>query len=109
MFSSCFIRTVLLFNRNGVQSSSSDMNKLFHKALLDLLFEEQHDLFPPNICTPDDVTDRYDVSRSFWRRSESRAASWEVDSQRQLYCLQVEEEETRWAQPPISNYQPALH
>ena len=51
-------------NRNGVQSSSSDMNELFHKALLDL-FEEHRDLFPPNICNPDDVADRYDGSRGF--------------------------------------------
>ena len=65
-------------NRNGVQSSSSDMNELFHKALHDL-FKERRDLFPPNICNPDDVTDRYDVSRSFRRGSESRAASRKVD------------------------------
>ena len=37
-------------NRKGLQSSSSDMNELFHEALLDL-FEEHRDLFPPNIST----------------------------------------------------------
>ena len=65
-------------NRFGVQSSSSDMNELFHEALLDL-FEEHRDLFPPNIRDPDEVTDRYDVGRSFRRGSESRAASRKVD------------------------------
>ena len=65
-------------NRLGVQSSSSDMNELFHEALLDL-FEEHRDLFPPNIRDPDEVTDRYDVGRSFRRGSESRAASRKVD------------------------------
>ena len=54
------------------------MNRLFHEALLDL-FEEHRDLFPPNICNPDDVTDRYDVGRSFWCGSESRVASRKVD------------------------------
>ena len=62
-------------NCNGVQSSSSDMNELFHEALLDL-FEEQR--VPPNICNPDDVTDQYNVIRSFGAgvNLEQHPGSW---------------------------------
>ena len=55
---------VAFINRKGLQSSSSDMNKVFLEALLDV-FEEHRDLFPPNICDPDDVADRYEGSRGF--------------------------------------------
>jgi len=65
-------------NRKGVQASTSDMNEFFHAALVDI-FESRPDLFPPNIKSMEDVTEKYDVYRSFRRGSQSRATAMKVD------------------------------
>ena len=59
------------------QSTTSEMNDLFHELLLEI-FEEERDLFAIDIRTSSDLIDKYHVFRSFRRGSESRAVSANV-------------------------------
>ena len=56
------------------QSTTSEMNDLFHALLLELL-EDDRDLFAVDIRTASDLLENYNVFRSFRRGSESRAVS----------------------------------
>ena len=59
------------------QSTTAEMNDLFHEVLLEI-FEEERDLFAVDIRTPSDLVEKYNVFRSFRRGSESRAVSANV-------------------------------
>ena len=63
---------------SNTQSTTSDMNDLFHELLVEL-FDSHRQLFGVDIDSSVDVTDKYHVFRSFRRGSESRAVAKRID------------------------------
>lgn len=67
----------LFVNDSGYQSTTSDMNELFLEVLSEI-FEDQPKLFGYDVVELSDLTDKYNVFRSFRRGSESRAVAMKV-------------------------------
>ena len=63
---------------SNTQSTTSDMNDLFHELLVDLFDSHRH-LFGVDIESSVDVMHKYHVFRSFRRGSQSRAVAKRVD------------------------------
>jgi hypothetical protein len=68
----------MFINKEGLQSSTKEMNALFVECLIDV-FERKPVMFGVDIKTPEDVLEKYHVFRSFRRGSESRAVAKKVD------------------------------
>jgi hypothetical protein len=64
-------------NRDGYQVSTSEMNELFLQILGEV-YEEQPSLFGVDVNDVSDLSDKYNVFRSFRRGSESRAVAMKV-------------------------------
>ena len=67
----------LLVNETGEQSTSADMNKAFLE-LLSEIFEENPKLFGLDVTGVGDLSEKFNVFRSFRRGSESRAVATKV-------------------------------
>ena len=64
-------------SKDGFQSTTRDMNDLFLEALSGV-FKKHPELFAVDIKSTSDLFDQYNVFRSFWRGSESRAVAKKV-------------------------------
>ena len=64
-------------NGDGIQSSTAEMNDVFHELMVEL-FHYRRELFDIEIKSESDISDKYNVYRSFRRGSESRAMSRKV-------------------------------
>jgi hypothetical protein len=64
-------------NRDGYQSSTSEMNELFLQVLGEI-YDEQPNLFGIDVKGAGDLPDKFNVFRSFRRGSESRAVAMKV-------------------------------
>lgn len=64
-------------NPKGFQSSTSDMNDLFIEVLIEI-YEDDPKLFGIDILEASDLTEKFNVFRSFRRGSESRAVAMKV-------------------------------
>lgn len=64
-------------NEDGYQSSMADMNEMFIQLLVEI-FDENPKLFGLDIKDASDLSDKFNVFRSFRRGSESRAVSMKV-------------------------------
>ena len=73
------MRTVgpAFINEDGIQSSTSEMNDLFHELMIEI-FETKRSLFDIDVKSVADIQEKYNVYRSFRRGSESRAVSQKV-------------------------------
>ena len=66
---------------SGNQSTTSEMNDLFLELLTEI-YDDHRELFPIDLRTTGDLSNKYHVYRSFRRGSESRAVSKEVAESR---------------------------
>jgi hypothetical protein len=64
-------------NESNAQSTTSELNDLFIEVLVET-YEDYRDLFAVDIKSSSDVSEKYNVFRSFRRGSESRAVSQKV-------------------------------
>ena len=62
---------------SGLQASTSEMNDLFLELLSDV-YDDHRDLFAVDILSSSELSEKYNVFRSFRRGSESRAVSEKV-------------------------------
>ena len=67
----------VFINGDGIQSSTAEMNDVFHELMVEL-FHYRRELFDIEIKSESDISDKYNVYRSFRRGSESRAMSRKV-------------------------------
>ena len=67
----------LFVNDQGLQSSTSDMNELFLELIVEI-YEETPKLFGLDISGVGELSEKYNVFRSFRRGSESRAVAMKV-------------------------------
>ena len=68
----------LFVNEGGHQSTTGEMNDLFLEVLTDIYEGSRPDLFGFDINCSADLTDKFNVFRSFRRGSESRAVAMKV-------------------------------
>jgi hypothetical protein len=67
----------IVVNETGLQSTTAEMNELFLE-LLSEIYEARPDLFGFDITCVGDLTEKFNVFRSFRRGSESRAVAMKV-------------------------------
>jgi hypothetical protein len=67
----------VFITEEGNQSSTAEMNDLFVELMTEI-FDENRDLFEVDIRTTHDISEKYNVFRSFRRGSESRAVAQKV-------------------------------
>jgi hypothetical protein len=91
----------LFVGRDGLQSTTSDMNDLFQEILVEL-FETRRELFEVDIRTTFDIQEKYNVFRSFRRGSESRAVAQGV-SEADRYVVH------RWKRKEVSGNNKVSH
>ena len=88
-------------NEGQNQSSTSEMNDLFLEVLLEI-YEDQPELYGIDIKSASDVSDKYNVFRSFRRGSESRAVDQKV-SEADRYIV------NRWRKKEVAGASKVSH
>jgi hypothetical protein len=86
---------------NVKQTTTSEMNNLFID-LLTKIYDDHRDLFAIEIQTTGNLSDKYDVYRSFRRGSKSRALSKEVSPAEQ-YQVNRWRKKGKWQAPKCCN------